>query len=665
MNPNEAYNPGTTIDNRYTIEKVLGQGGMATVYRVRHMQLGTKHALKVLSMPSKSIQKRLLQEGRVQAQLRHPNIVAVTDVVEVEGAPGLVMEYIDGPTLDTLLAERRLTLDQADALIEGILSGVAFAHDKGLVHRDLKPANVLLTVSATGITPKVTDFGLAKLLAGDESGNSQHTRTGLAMGTPAYMAPEQIRDAKGVDQRADVFSMGVILYEIVCGTRPFDGVDMFEVFKAITSGDYADPKQHLPDLPDRMHQAIVGALDVDRERRIQDCHALLRVWQGQASHTQTPAPVGKRNTGPWDDGILQRATTLGSGDTHPSPPSTLGAPPVGTGADGTWVGTPAPAAPRSPTVAPDAGRRSDETWAGATPEPSPVVVPASPATVVEPPQKRSFLIPALFVGATVLGVVAFASWKAMNTSPPENLPETPTIATPEPVVVPNTPEPTPIPLVAKVDEVVNAPATPDRSAKAAGVRTELQSIKTEAAATRKQLSADVQKAIEAHPDLGPVVQTIADEGAKQDDATFAKAIERLPEDVQDLLTKQREVDIRLQQLEDQVARIDRLILTVESVLPVKPTGKDTKPEERPPATPAPVVAGPPGRLSVNTLPWGDLTLDGQPMGPVDWNGEVSPGKHTILVVTPAGKRFERTVTVRSGKQQVVCWDFDAEADCER
>ena len=232
---------GTVID-RYAVEDLIGQGGMAVVYRVRHQQLGTLHALKVLMLPARSIRERLIQEGQVQARLRHPNIISVTDLVDVDGAPGLVMEYVPGPSLDGLLRQAALTVDQADLLARGLLEGVAAAHDFGLVHRDLKPGNVLLEVRKDRLIPKITDFGLVKLVGAADAGGSMKTRSGLAMGTPCYMAPEQIRNAKGVDARADVFSLGALLYELVTGQRAFDGEDTFEIFSAVTSGYYEDPR---------------------------------------------------------------------------------------------------------------------------------------------------------------------------------------------------------------------------------------------------------------------------------------------------------------------------------------------------------------------------------------------------------------------------------------
>ncbi len=295
-----SLNSGGTVD-RYVVEELVGRGGMAVVYRVRHAQLGSRHALKVLSFRSATIQSRLLAEGRAQGSFHHPNVVAVTDVISIDGAPALVMEFVDGPSLEGLLARGPLTLAQSDALARGILRGVAAAHRHGLIHRDLKPANILLVAHDGHLVPKVADFGLVKLAREDDG---QHTRTGSTMGTPAYMAPEQIRDVKRVDARADVFSLGAILYELVTGRRAFTGRDMYDIFKAIAEG----PRPPLPpNVPQRMAEAINGALAADPADRIPDVTTLLDTWSGGAESL---------GSGPWDAEILSDFPTR---DTLPPP----------------------------------------------------------------------------------------------------------------------------------------------------------------------------------------------------------------------------------------------------------------------------------------------------------------------------------------------------------
>ncbi len=308
-------NPGTQVD-RYVVQSVLGEGGMAVVYLCRHDQLGTAHALKVLTMTSRAVRQRLVQEGRLQAQLRHPNIVAVTDIITLNGAPGLVMEYIEGPSLDDLLNEKSLSFEQADALAEGILAGVAHAHAQGLVHRDLKPANIMLAVEGGTLVPKVMDFGLAKLLEGEPG--SARTRTGSTMGTPHYMSPEQVSDSKNVDGRTDVFALGAILYELVTGHRAFGGENLLQIFSAVASARFKAPKSLRPDLPDRMERAILGALEPDKDARIQSVEQLIAVWTGKSEHVGGAEPV--EPAGPFsNDFISSLSNNSQSGESTSQP----------------------------------------------------------------------------------------------------------------------------------------------------------------------------------------------------------------------------------------------------------------------------------------------------------------------------------------------------------
>jgi len=323
--------PGDTID-RYTVEAVIGSGGTAVVYRVRHQTLGTRHALKVLSITSDVIRERMLTEGRVQATLRHPNVVEVTDVLDVDDAPGLLMEYVEGPSLDKALEKYRINRASAETLFLGIAAAVSEAHEHGLVHRDLKPANVLLSRTSDGFVPKVTDFGLAKVLEEARGTDEGHTRSGVALGTPAYMAPEQVRDARTVDQSADVFALGCLLYELMTGRRAFPGEDTIAIYNQILDGRYVPPRHYVPDLEDRIDNAIKGAMIVDRTQRIPDMDTLLQVLSGQRvwEIPDLPPPdddielMPEMQQWPLDKADLPLATT-GSGSL-PSDPSRSGDP---------------------------------------------------------------------------------------------------------------------------------------------------------------------------------------------------------------------------------------------------------------------------------------------------------------------------------------------------
>ncbi|MCA9573545.1 MAG: serine/threonine protein kinase, partial [Myxococcales bacterium] len=194
-----------------------------------------------------------IREGRVQARVRHPHLVAVTDVLDLDGSPGLLMELAHGPALDEWLARYRPTLDEAVRVFRGIVLGVGYAHAQGLVHRDLKPANVLLHLDAGQVVPKVTDFGLAKLT---ESGDENRTRSGVTMGTPAYMPPEQIRNAAAVDRRADIYSLGCILYEMVTGEQAYRNDDMLALFNDIASGAHVPASERVEGLPEAILRTL-------------------------------------------------------------------------------------------------------------------------------------------------------------------------------------------------------------------------------------------------------------------------------------------------------------------------------------------------------------------------------------------------------------------------
>ncbi len=177
--------PGDVIE-RYEVLDVLGEGGHAVVYRVRHTQLGSSHALKVLSLHRRDLKERLMREGRIQATLDHPNIVPVTDVLEVGGAPALLMPYVSGPTLSSWVRDRHpVPLDVVETVFRDIVHAVCVAHSRALVHRDLKPSNVMMSGDERRWIPRVADFGIAKIVADDDAGG----RTGTGVGMGASLTP--------------------------------------------------------------------------------------------------------------------------------------------------------------------------------------------------------------------------------------------------------------------------------------------------------------------------------------------------------------------------------------------------------------------------------------------------------------------------------------------
>jgi predicted ATPase/Tfp pilus assembly protein PilF len=278
---------GSVLDDRFTLESLLGSGGMAEVWRARRLGGGPKVAVKVLRVSTTDLVARLLLEGRLQSRLDHPNIVRVIDTVELPGGVALVMELVEGPTLRDLLdgvAEGREELPLADRfeLGDALLAGVEHAHQQGLIHRDLKPANVLLQPVGDRYTPRVMDFGLARALEEDDDG-ARRTRTGMGMGTPGYMAPEQFRDASRADQRADVFSLGVILYELLTGRVPFRGANVLTLYQQALSGSFTDPRALNPALSQLAAGLLYKALRPRADERFHDAGHLRAQWRRAAS----------------------------------------------------------------------------------------------------------------------------------------------------------------------------------------------------------------------------------------------------------------------------------------------------------------------------------------------------------------------------------------------
>jgi CHASE2 domain-containing sensor protein len=263
---------------RYRVESVLGEGGTARVYRVRHTTLETVHALKVLTLDHPEIRGRLIAEGKAQARLTHPHIVPVRDVIDHQGLPTLLMDFVPGRTLAQLLAGSLPEEDETIRLFCGIVRGVAYAHKNGLVHRDIKPGNVLLDETKHPACPRVTDFGLVRVLDLPDDA-VRHTLVGATMGTLGFMAPEQLRDSRLVDARTDIFSLGALLYSMVTCRPPFTGKDQLEIMNATAACRYLPVLQEAgPTVCSTIIRAIDGCLKVDPKDRYQTAEELLAIF---------------------------------------------------------------------------------------------------------------------------------------------------------------------------------------------------------------------------------------------------------------------------------------------------------------------------------------------------------------------------------------------------
>jgi serine/threonine-protein kinase len=263
--------PGDVIGGKYRIVRVIGDGGMGTVYEAHHEVLETTVALKFLHAElakRPGLGSRFLQEARVSARIRSVHVAHVTDVDQTaDGSPYLVMELLHGEPLQQVMDRRgKLPVAQAVDFALQILAGLEAAHAIGVVHRDLKPDNVFIVPATGGPLLKLIDFGIAKLRASTEFQKGL-TRAGVVMGTPEYMAPEQLFAAENVDHRADLYSLGVILFEMLAGRRPADGDDVEKIVAAVVSGNVRHLVTLEPDLAPGLLAIVERALRPDREAR--------------------------------------------------------------------------------------------------------------------------------------------------------------------------------------------------------------------------------------------------------------------------------------------------------------------------------------------------------------------------------------------------------------
>ena len=231
-----ALQPGDRVGH-YQLEFQIGYGGMGQVFLARDSRLGRVVALKIIRpelAAEQEFRRRFEREARTISTLNHPHVCALYDIAEHEGVPYLVMEHLEGETLHKLLSERMLSIDEVRTIASQIASALAAAHAHGIVHRDLKPANIMVTPFGV----KVLDFGLAREAAANDPhgetalADSLLTTPGQVVGTPAYMSPEQVT-SKPLDARSDIFSAGVIFYEMLTGSRPFQGDSGLETMAAI------------------------------------------------------------------------------------------------------------------------------------------------------------------------------------------------------------------------------------------------------------------------------------------------------------------------------------------------------------------------------------------------------------------------------------------------
>jgi serine/threonine-protein kinase len=343
------------IAGKYRVESLIGEGGMGTVFAARHELLDVHVAVKLLSpahVRHQSLVERFLREAQAAARLKSEHVARVTDVGTLEGGePYIVMDLLEGEDLEQRLARiGRMELPEAvDAMLQA-LEAMAHAHAAGIVHRDLKPANLFVTVTPDGREViKVLDFGIAKLTDVAQSGKGVGTRSGTvtdehaALGSPSYMAPEQVRVSPDIDPRADIWALGAILYELVTGQVAFGGQSVGEIFGAVLHERPRPLRAFCPNAPVELEAVVARCLERDCANRFADVAEL----------AQALAPFG---SGAWIGHVtrieqtLARAGIASSGDTQPwRRPDSTGKMPI--------VRAPTPL-PISPSGVPHASARS-------------------------------------------------------------------------------------------------------------------------------------------------------------------------------------------------------------------------------------------------------------------------------------------------------------------
>lgn len=301
MTTHDPYAPGTLLAGKFRVIRPLGEGGMGSVFEIEHELTKHRRALKMLhsamaAMPG--IVERFLREASAAGRIGNPHIAETFDAGVLEtGEPYLVMELLRGEPLSARIARGPLLLNEAVELIGQACAGVAAAHAAGIVHRDLKPDNLFVVEVEGRPFVKLLDFGISKFDR-NQIGGMALTQEGAAMGTPYYMAPEQIRGLANLDARADVYALGVILYECLAGKRPFESEVLTHLAILIHAGDHQPLEQLRPDLPPGFADLVRHAMASDRDKRLQTAVELRQrlerygnvSFRTQASLSSLPPP---------------------------------------------------------------------------------------------------------------------------------------------------------------------------------------------------------------------------------------------------------------------------------------------------------------------------------------------------------------------------------------
>lgn len=453
--------PGNVLAGKYRVERVLGAGGMGVVVQATHLDLDERVALKFLLPEALRVPEataRFVREARAAVKIKSEHVARVIDVGRLENdAPYMVMEFLEGSDLSALIERGPVPVEDAVDYVIQACDAIAEAHAAGIVHRDLKPSNLFLSRRTDGSSLiKVLDFGISKVAAADLS-DAGLTQTSALLGSPYYMSPEQTRSPRGVDHRSDVWSLGVILYELLAGAPPFVGEALPDVLAAILREPPQPLRDKRPEVPEELEQVILRALVKERESRYQSV--------GELAAALAPfAPRRSRH-------LVERVFKL-SGVHAPVPssaPMVPSAGPMVTSLPGSSIAlsqeAPAPNLAPEPNAPPTALSSQ-----------APAVEPARAGasthqtfTQTATTAKKKAMALGAGLGLGFLAVAGIAAISLRSTPPPSAVPLSSSTATtlvsspPPPLVPPTAPEVTPVAPVVTPSGVASAPppeATP-------------------------------------------------------------------------------------------------------------------------------------------------------------------------------------------------------------
>jgi serine/threonine-protein kinase len=451
---------------------------MGAVYEATHAEIGKRVAIKVLSPVVAAVpgaRARFLREAQLTTRVRHPHIVDVTDMGTDEGQTYLVMELLAGQDLAQRLERGgALGVEELADILLPVCSAMVAAHQAGITHRDLKPQNIFIDTSAKRSHPKVLDFGISKGNDAAAQTVGTLTATGAMIGTPYYLAPEQILDNKSAGPSSDQYAVGVILYECLTGVRPFDGDNLFMVFQGIVGGNPRPPRQIRPDIPPALEEIVLRAMRTDPKARFPSIEALGRallpfasgrarmIWEdafsGGVPAGGPGAPAWPSASAPTPVPTLSAAARMAPtpGASTPSVQKTIA---LGSRTPGS---TPAPRVFTPGTPAPASAPMR-------TPTPPPVYGPPAAMTAAPiaedafvPPRRRRAPIAIAAVVVVGGGIAAFVAMRGKPNEPPAVPIAAPALPTPAPA-----PAPVPAPPTAATPEPTTA--TPEPAAKPAPV----------------------------------------------------------------------------------------------------------------------------------------------------------------------------------------------------